>query len=111
MVAAWNDPACDPAHSLPIATKTKEEVVGGQSRTIAVGITNHQGACPPEGVPPIPQEQYDRIVQLWPEYGFKPYAARWQNAQCAGSGGGGNDAGLEGGEDAGGQAEVDASGQ
>ncbi len=97
MVAAWDDPTCDPAKSLPIATKNKEEVVSGQTRTIAVGMTNHQGPCPPEGVPPIPQEQYDRILALWPEYGFQPYANRMQNSQCTGSGAGSVDAGTEGG--------------
>jgi len=92
MVAAWDDPTCDPAHCLPIATKVKEEVVSGQSRTIAVGMTNHQGPCPPEGVPPIPEEQYDRIRDLWPEYAFEPYADRASNAQC---GGGDTDAGAD----------------
>lgn len=96
MVAAWGDPSCDPAHSLPIATKVKEEVVGGQTRTIAVGMTNHQGPCPPEGVPPIPEEQYNRILQLWPEYSFKAYADKAQNPQCAGKGGD-SDGGTEGG--------------
>jgi hypothetical protein len=93
MVAAWDDPSCDPARSLPIATKAKEEVVSGQTRTITVGMTNHQGPCPPEGVPPIPQEQYDRILNLWPEYGFKAYADRTHNTQCAGSGGSSSDGG------------------
>jgi|GEM_PF-804723 len=104
MVAAWDDPSCSPAKSLPIATKNKEEVVSGQIRTIAVGMTNHQGPCPPEGVPPIPQEQYDRILALWPEYGFMPYADRMQNAQCAGSGTDSGDAGTEGGAEDGGSA-------
>ena len=104
MVAAWDDPSCSPAKSLPIATKNKEEVVSGQTRTIAVGMTNHQGPCPPEGVPPIPQEQYDRILALWPEYGFMPYADRMQNAQCAGSGTDSGDAGTEGGAEDGGSA-------
>ncbi|MBI5536957.1 MAG: hypothetical protein HY898_29825 [Deltaproteobacteria bacterium] len=107
MVAAWNDPTCSPEKSLPISTKNVEEVVGGQTRTIAIGMTNHQGPCPPEGVPPIPLEQYNRILQLWPEYGFKAYAERAQNSQCAGSvttdGGaeGGADSGVEAGDDAG----------
>lgn len=83
MVAAWDDPACSPASCLPIATKNEEEVVGGQTRTIAVGMTNHQGPCPPEGVPPIPQAQYDRILALWPQYDFKPYNDRAANPQCA----------------------------
>ena len=98
MVAAWDDPGCGPAHSLPLATKVKEEVVGGQTRTIAVGMTNHQGPCPPEGVPPIPEEQYNRILQRWPEYAFQPYADRTMNPQCAGRGneadGGTEDAGT-----------------
>jgi hypothetical protein len=107
MVAAWDDPTCEPSHCLPIATKNKEEVVSGQTRTIAIAMTNHQGPCPPEGVPPIPQEQYDRIVKLWPEYGFKAYADRAQNAQCAGSGGSSGDGGTDGGEEAG----ADAAGE
>ena len=82
MVAAWNDPDCAPAHCLPIATSTEEEVVDGQTRTITVAMANHQGPCPPEGVPPIPQAQYERILQLYPEYGFKSYADRATNPQC-----------------------------
>lgn len=82
MVAAWNDPDCDPAHALPIASKVEEEVVDGQTRIISIGLTNHQGPCPPEGVQPIPQAQYDRILALWPEFGFKPYAERTANPQC-----------------------------
>lgn len=82
MVAAWNDPTCSPAHALPIASKNEEEVVGGQHRTIATNLQNHQGPCPPIGVAPIPQALYDRITALWPEYGFKPYAGRTQNTQC-----------------------------
>jgi hypothetical protein len=83
MVAAWNDPDCTPAHCLPIATRTEEEVVDGQTRTITVAMANHQGPCPPEGVAPIPQAQYERILQLYPEYGFTPYADRAQNPKCA----------------------------
>ena len=82
MVAAWDDPTCAPENCLPIASKNEEEVVDGQSRTIAINLSNHQGACPPEGVAPIPEEQYDRILALWPEYGFQPYASRTQNTQC-----------------------------
>ncbi|MCD6496936.1 MAG: hypothetical protein J7M25_01345 [Deltaproteobacteria bacterium] len=82
MVAAWDDPDCHPEHCLPIASKNEEEVVDGQHRTIAINLANHQGPCPPEGVPPIPEEQYERIRQLWPEYGFKPYDQRTQNPQC-----------------------------
>jgi hypothetical protein len=83
MVAAWDDPTCAPRNCLPIATRTEEEVVDGQTRTVTVAMGNHQGPCPPEGVPPIPQAQYDRILQLYPEYGFKSYADRVQNPQCA----------------------------
>lgn len=82
MVAAWKDPTCSAAHALPIASATEEEVVSGQTRTIAINLANHQGACPPEGVAPIPEAQYNRIVQLWPDFGFKPYADRTQNTQC-----------------------------
>ena len=82
MVADWSDPACDPAHSLPLASKSEEEVVPGQRRTIVIGLGNHQGPCPPEGVAPMPAQLYERILALWPEYGFKPYADRAQNPQC-----------------------------
>jgi hypothetical protein len=82
MVAAWDDPDCNPAHCLPIASKNEEEVVDGQTRTIAINMPNHQGPCPPEGVAPIPQAQYDRILALWPSYGFRPYAERTDNPQC-----------------------------
>jgi hypothetical protein len=82
MVAAWDDPACAPENCLPIASATEEEVVDGQTRTIAINLASHQGACPPEGVAPIPQEQYDRILALWPDYGFRPYAQRTENPQC-----------------------------
>ena len=82
MVASWDDTACSTQHCLPIASKVEEEVVEGQTRTITLNAPNHQGPCPPEGVPPIPEELYNRILQLWPEYGFKPYANRAQNPQC-----------------------------
>jgi hypothetical protein len=82
MVAAWNDPTCAPENCLPIASRNEEEVVDGQTRTVAINLPNHQGPCPPEGVPPIPQEQYERILALWPEYNFKPYAQRAENTQC-----------------------------
>jgi hypothetical protein len=82
MVAAWNDPDCKPENCLPIASKNEEEVVDGQTRTIAINMPNHQGPCPPEGVQPIPQAQYDEILALWPEYNFKPYDQRTQNTQC-----------------------------
>jgi hypothetical protein len=82
MVAAWADPACAPAHCLPIASKAEEEIVSGQHRTITIAMPSHQGPCPPEGVPPIAQALYDRILALWPQYGFLPYAQRTQNPQC-----------------------------
>lgn len=82
MVAAWDDPSCANENALPIASKNEEEVVEGQSRTIAINLPNHQGACPPEGVAPMPEAAYDRIRELWPELDFKPYAERTQNPQC-----------------------------
>jgi hypothetical protein len=82
MVAAWDDPTCAPENCLPIASKNEEEVVSGQTRTIAINLPNHQGPCPPEGVPPIPREQYERILELWPDYDFKPYDERTENPQC-----------------------------
>jgi len=82
MVAAWDDPTCAPENCLPIASRNEEEVVDGQTRTIAINAPNHQGPCPPEGVAPIPEAVYNRILALWPEFGFKPYADRTQNPQC-----------------------------
>jgi hypothetical protein len=82
MVAAWDDPDCNPENCLPIATRNEEETVDGQSRTIAVSKPNHQGPCPPEGIQPIPQELYDRILALWPGYGFEPYDRRTENTEC-----------------------------
>ncbi len=82
MVAAWNDPTCSPAHALPIASKNEEEVVPGQHRTIAINLPNHQGSCPPQGTAPIPEALYNRILGLWPEFAFLPYAQRTENAQC-----------------------------
>lgn len=82
MVAAWNDPSCAAEHALPIASKSEEEIVFGQHRTIAINLANHQGSCPPEGVAPIPQTLYDRILALWPEFGFLPYEERTQNPEC-----------------------------
>lgn len=104
MVAAWNDPTCAAEHTLPIASRNEEEVVDGQTRTIAINMANHQGPCPPENVAPIPEAQYNRILELWPDYDFTAYAARTENTQCApgdagaaGAGGAGNDAGGSGG--------------
>ncbi len=82
MVACWADTACSTQNCLPIASKVEEEVVDGQTRTIVLNAPNHQGPCPPEGVEPIPEAVYNRILQLWPEYGFKPYTDRVQNPQC-----------------------------
>lgn len=82
MVAAWDDPTCNPSNCLPISTRNLEEIVDGQTRVIAINMPNHQGACPPEGVAPIPQEQYDRILDLWPNYGFLPYDQRTENVEC-----------------------------
>jgi len=82
MVASWNDPACGPNTILPIASANEEEIVSGQHRTIAINLANHQGACPPEGVAPIPEVLYDRIRALWPQYTFQPYDQRTQNTQC-----------------------------
>ncbi len=82
MVASWNDTTCAVEHCLPLASENEEEVVDGQTRTIAINMANHQGPCPPEGVAPIPEAQYDRILQLWPEYNFKPYAQRTENTEC-----------------------------
>jgi hypothetical protein len=82
MVAAWDDPTCSAESSLPIASKNEEEIVPGQHRTISINMANHQGPCPPEGVAPIPQILYDRILALWPEFGFLPYDQRTQNPEC-----------------------------
>jgi hypothetical protein len=82
MVAAWDDPTCAAANCLPIASRNEEEVVDGQTRSIAINLPNHQGPCPPEGVQPIPRELYDRILALWREYSFKPYDQRTENTQC-----------------------------
>jgi hypothetical protein len=82
MVAAWNDPSCSPEKCLPIASKNEEEIVDGQTRTIFINLPNHQGPCPPQGVPPIPKQQYERILALWPEYDFRPYDQRTENTQC-----------------------------
>jgi hypothetical protein len=82
MVAAWDDPTCDPAHALPLATPNEEEVVPGQHRTIVINMANHQGPCPPEGVQPMGEVQYEHVRSLWPQYDFQPYADRTLNRQC-----------------------------
>lgn len=82
MVAAWDDPTCSAGNCLPLASRNEEEVVDGQTRTIVLNLPNHQGPCPPTGVEPMPQALYDRILALWPEYGFRPYAQRAENPQC-----------------------------
>ena len=82
MVAAWDDPTCASDNCLPIASRQEEEVVAGQTRTIAVNMPNHQGPCPPEGVQPIPQELYEEILELWPGYDFLPYDQRTENPEC-----------------------------
>ena len=81
-VAAWDDPDCNPENCLPIATRNEEEVVSGQHRTIAINMPNHQGPCPPEGISPIPQDLYEQILELWPDYDFLPYDRRTENTQC-----------------------------
>jgi hypothetical protein len=83
MVASWDDPMGADSNCLPIASKVMEEVVEGQTRTIVIGLSNHQGPCPPEGVQPIPEVLYEKIRQLWPQYNFKPYAQRNENPECA----------------------------
>ena len=82
MVAAWDDPSCTPENCLPIASRQEEEVVPGRTRTIAINVANHQGPGPPENVEPIPQTLYERILELWPEYGFLPYEQRTENPEC-----------------------------
>jgi len=82
LVGAWNDPTCSPSTSLPLATSTEQEIVPGQHETIAMNMASHQGPCPPEGVAPIPEAVYDRILTLWPEFNFQPYATRTQNTEC-----------------------------
>jgi hypothetical protein len=82
MVAAWDDPDCTAEHCLPLASRNEEEVVAGQSRTIELNAPNHQGPCPPEGIAPMPEVLYERVLQLWPEYGFVPYAQRTDLPQC-----------------------------
>jgi len=84
MVCAWEDPSCAVEHCLPIASKMEEETIAGQDRTIVIGVSNHQGPCPPDipDIQPIPEDLYNRILDLWPEYNFLPYDQRTENPQC-----------------------------
>jgi hypothetical protein len=82
LVAAWADPGCAIENALPVASRYEEEVVPGQTRVISINVPNHQGPCPPEGVQPIPEDLYNRILARWPEYDFLPYAERTENPQC-----------------------------
>jgi hypothetical protein len=84
MVCAWDDPTCSADHVLPIASKNEEETVPGQERTIILNVPNHQGPCPPNipEIQPMPEELYNRVLDLWPEYDFKPYDQRTENPQC-----------------------------
>ncbi len=66
MVVAWNAPACSTHNCLPVASSNEEEIVDGQTRTIAINAPNHQGPCPPEGIEPIPHDLYERIRAIWP---------------------------------------------
>jgi hypothetical protein len=83
MVASWDDTACSTSNCLPIASKVEEEVVEGQTRVISIQASNHQGPCPPTaGIETIPEALYNRILALWPEYGFETYANRALNPEC-----------------------------
>ena len=82
MIAAWEDPSCALEHLLPIASKNEEEILPGQHRTLYINMPNHQGPCPPEGVQPIPQTLYDRMLAMWPDLGFLPYDQRTLNPEC-----------------------------
>jgi len=82
MVAAWEDPTCALENMLPIASKNEEELLPGQHRTIFINMPNHQGPCPPEGVAPVPQVLYERMLALWPDLGFLPYDQRTLNPEC-----------------------------
>ena len=82
LVAAWDDPTCAPENCLPLASKSEEEIVPGQHRVISMNMPSHQGPCPPEGVAPLPEALYNRILARWPEFNFLPYAQRTQNPEC-----------------------------
>lgn len=84
MVCAWDDPTCAAETVLPIASKNEEETISGQERTIVLDVLNHQGPCPPNipEIQPIPEDLYNRVLDLWPEYNFKSYDQRTENPQC-----------------------------
>jgi hypothetical protein len=81
MVASFGDPTC--ADPVPLATRMEEETLPGQRRTIAISVPNHQGPCPPMGVPPIPEAQYERVRELFGDYEFPPYADRLSLSLCS----------------------------
>jgi hypothetical protein len=82
LVAAWSDTSCSTTNCLPLASANEEEVVEGQTRTIVLNANNHCGPCPPTGVEPISETPYNRVLALYPAYGFLPYADRANNPQC-----------------------------
>jgi len=83
MVAAFADPTCAPENTLPLATVMDEEAIAGVERTVFINLPNHRGPCPPRmDIPPIPEDSYDRVLELFPDYAFEPYADRGQNPQC-----------------------------
>ena len=82
MILAWNDPTCALENCLPVASKNEEETVSGQRHVIHLNAPNHQGPCPPEGVAPISEDRYNKILELWPDYTFKSYADRTENPPC-----------------------------
>jgi hypothetical protein len=82
IVGCYDDTSCSTQNCLPIASKIEEEVVPGQTRTIALNFPNHWGPCPPLGVDSIPSILYNRIRDLYPEFGFMPDSLRRHNLQC-----------------------------
>jgi len=74
-------PTCSP-NLLALATSTEQEIVPGQHETIAMNMATHQGPCPARGSPPSPRQFTNRILALWPEFNFQPYATRTQNTEC-----------------------------
>jgi len=82
MVGCYNDTACSTQNCLPIASKIEEEVVPGQTRTISLTYPNHWGPCPPLGVDSIPPVLYNKIRDMYPEFGFMPDSLRRLNPQC-----------------------------